>query len=142
MKHSIHTEIIIDAPLNAVWAALVNFPEYSNWNPFITYAEGQAAEGSVLNIRIKRQGKKEQGYKVTILEVKENKKFRWLGHFLVPGLCDGDHSFELEALGEDKTRVLHYEHFSGLFVPWVLKNFDANFIALNNALKKHLEKNR
>ena len=146
MKHSIHTQIEIDAPVSTVWAALMAFDEYKNWNPFITHAtlknpaSGAPSVGAILDIKIKRQGKNEQPYQVEILEIEPLKKFRWLGHFLITGLCDGDHFFELQPIGDNKTLLIHRENFSGLFVPFVLKNFDANFTALNNALKQYIEK--
>lgn len=139
MKHSICTEIVINAPIETVWDALVRFDRYASWNPFIVYASGEAVVGSMLDIKIKRLGKKEQPYKVKILELEPLKRFRWLGHFVVPGLCDGDHYFEPQVLSPTQTLLVHREDFSGLFVPWVLKNFDLNFIALNEALKRYVE---
>jgi len=35
-------------------------------------------------------GREAQDYKVRILKIDEEREFRWLGHFHVPGLIDGD----------------------------------------------------
>ena len=36
----IKTEILIKAPIEKIWAVLVDFSNYSEWNPFIRKIEG------------------------------------------------------------------------------------------------------
>lgn len=36
----IRTEIIIAAPIEKIWAILINFSSYPRWNPFIRNIEG------------------------------------------------------------------------------------------------------
>ena len=38
---SINTEITINASTEIVWKVLMDFENYSNWNPFVTRIEGE-----------------------------------------------------------------------------------------------------
>ena len=48
----IETEIIIEAPVEQVWENLMNFKEYSNWNPFIKSIRGTRTVGKKLQIKL------------------------------------------------------------------------------------------
>ncbi len=140
----IDTEVVIDAPVQQVWAALVDFERYQDWNPFIPHAAGTPDVGTVLNIRIRPVGKKSQKYKVQILEAVHQSKLTWLGHLVLPGLCDGHHVLELLPLEGNKTKLLHRETFRGLLVPFVRHSFLKlrilpGFRAMNTSLKAYVE---
>lgn len=142
-RKSIHTEIHIHASSAKVWAALVNLDQYQEWNPFITSALGILSEGEFLKIFIRLPGSKNQKIKVKIINVIEGSSLRWLGHFKIPGLCDGDHYFELFPSSDGSTRLVHRENFSGLLLPIIWKGFKPKFqqafTELNLALKNRIE---
>jgi hypothetical protein len=79
----------------------------------------------------------------TVLEAEPNRTFRWLGRLFVPGLFDGEHHFVLEALGDNRTRLIQQERFTGLLVPLLAGSLDehtlAGFHAMNAALKARAE---
>ena len=56
-------------------------------------------------------------FRPTVLKVEPNREFRWLGHLLVPGLFDGEHSFTIEPLGESRVRFTQREIFTGCSFP-------------------------
>jgi hypothetical protein len=62
---------------------------------------------------------------------------------MVPGIFDGEHQFQLEPMGERRTRLIHGEVFSGLLVPLLWQNLDTQtrqgFEEMNNALKNRVE---
>ena len=68
---------------------------------------------------------------------------RWLGRLLVPGLFDGEHSFTIRPLAEDRVRFVQREEFKGLLVPLFARSLDANtrrgFEQMNAALKERAE---
>ncbi len=45
--------VVINAPQAAVWSVLVDFANYSAWNPFCVEAEGRLAVGEPLTMKLK-----------------------------------------------------------------------------------------
>jgi hypothetical protein len=81
-----------------VYDALVDFKSYSQWNPFIVSAAGEATVGSRLVIVVEPPGGKKMTFKPKVLVAERGKELKWLGRLLMPGLFDGEHSFKLESL--------------------------------------------
>jgi len=98
-------EIEIDAPPDLVWRALSNTSEYS-WNPFIHRIEGRLAVGETLQVEIQPPDGRKMRFTPTVLEVEPARKLRWLGRFFIPGLLDGEHSFQLQPLEGNRTRFI------------------------------------
>ena len=138
----IKTEIIINASPEKVWNELLNFSAYSEWNPFILI-EGEAVEGSRLKNTMTLEGQKPQVFKPQVLEVDENKAFRWEGHLLVKGLFDGEHYFLLEDIGNGTTRFIHGENFRGILSGLIMKMIGTQteqaFVKMNKAIKARCE---
>ena len=64
-------------------------------------------------------------------------------YLLMPGLFDGEHSLEIQPLGENRTRFVQRETFRGLLVPLsargLLENTRRGFEEMNRALKERAE---
>lgn len=137
------TQIDIEAPVCKVWTTLCDFPSYSSWNPFITHITGEPVLNSRLRVQIAAANNKKMSFTPKILSVKPQEELIWLGHLVVPGLFDGRHSFLLQKLDDTKTRFVHSEKFSGVFVGFlrsqVEKDTYAGFQAMNRALKLRAE---
>lgn len=136
-------EIDIDAPLSTVWAALTDTGSYPEWNPFIRRLGGDLREGAKLDVRIEPPGGRAMSFSPTVLSVQNERELRWLGHFLVRGLFDGEHIFRLEELGESGTRFTQAERFSGILVrPFgsTLDKTELGFEHMNAALKARVER--
>ena len=56
--HEIRTRIDVDAPLRVVWKTLTDFRSYPEWNPHVVEARGDHVEGSKVELRIERAGKR------------------------------------------------------------------------------------
>ena len=82
-------------------------------------------------------------FKPKVLNAEPNRELRWLGHLLVPGLFDGEHSFTIQPLGENRVRFAQREAFRGLLVPLFARNLDNStlrgFKEMNGALKERAE---
>ena len=82
-------------------------------------------------------------FKPKVLKAEPNRELRWLGHLLVPGLFDGEHSFTIEPLEENRIRFVQREAFKGLLVPLFARSLDNNtrrgFEEMNHALKERAE---
>lgn len=138
---SIKTEIDIEAPIGQVWQVLTDFPAYVEWNPFVLSIEGEARTGATLKNTLLFQGK-EQIFRPKITQWVPNQEFAWLGSGL-GGTFKGHHYFRLESQGENQTRFVHGENFSGLMsyvlLPMIGKSTEKGFRAMNEALKKRVE---
>jgi hypothetical protein len=134
-------EVEIDAPAERVWQVLVNTADYG-WNPFIHRLEGTLAVKERLRVEIKPPDGRAMTFRPTVLEVEPARRLRWIGRFLMPGLLDGEHCFELEALSDGRTRFIQSERFSGVLVGLfggTLAKTEKGFAAMNAALKAKVE---
>jgi len=81
-----------------------------------------------------------------LLEFEVERKIRWLGSFILPGLLDGEHLFMLEPLGKTKVRFIQREEYSGVLLPilwkWLRNQGLGGFEMMNRALKAAAENSR
>jgi len=142
MVRSISHTIEIDAPPEAVWGELADTGAYAGWNPFVRRLDGPLEKGARLDVEIEPPGGRAMTFRPTVLEARPGRELRWLGHLLFPGLFDGEHSFEIEPLGQGRSRLTQSERFSGLLVrPFggSLEKTERGFEAMNRALKARVE---
>ncbi len=86
------------------------------WNRFITNFHGELTVGSCPEVQIAPPGARSMTFRPTTTEVWDGERLERVGRVLMPGIFDGRHSFRLEAIGEDLTRLTQVEQFSGLLV--------------------------
>lgn len=143
MSQQLQTEIIIAAPPDVVWSVLEDFAAYPGWNPFIRQISGRMEVGTRLEVELAPPGGRPMSIRPTVREVQPGRIFRWLGSIGIPGLFDGEHSFEIEPLGEGQVRFVQSERFSGILVPLVMafigRSTRQGFEAMNQALKERAE---
>ena len=139
----LYSEIEIDASAERVWGVLTDFASYPEWNPFIRSISGEPTTGERLEVRIEPPGGRGMIFRPTVLKAEDNRELRWLGHLLVPGLFDGEHSLALQPLDEKRVRFIQREAFKGLLVPLLSRSLDNNtlrgFEEMNRALKERAE---
>ena len=139
----LRTQIEINATPERVWDVLTAFDRFSEWNPFITRAEGDIQEGARLRVHIEPPGGKAMTFKPTVVRAVAGQELRWLGHLLIPGVFDGEHIFEISRAGDGRTRFVQREEFRGLLVPVLWNSLATNtkngFEAMNAALKERAE---
>ncbi|MDP9242399.1 MAG: SRPBCC domain-containing protein [Actinomycetota bacterium] len=137
----LRSEIDIGASTARVWAILTDFDSYPEWNPFILELKGELREGAQLSVKIQPPGRKAMTFRPTVQAVEPERELRWLGKLLVGGVFDGEHSHELESIGE-RTRYVQSERFSGVLVPFtggMLSSTEEGFEAMCAALKSRAE---
>ena len=137
----IATAIDIDAPADAVWRVLVDFPAYPEWNPFIRRIAGEPKVGARLEVTAQPQGRKPMTFRPTVRVADPGRELRWLGRVLMPGIFDGEHAFIIEER-PNGCRLRHEEIFRGLLVPLfgaMLDDTAKSFTELNTALKRRVE---
>jgi hypothetical protein len=139
----LHTQIEIYASDKRVWELLTDFASYPQWNPFIRQISGRLAPGERLRARLEPPGGRAMTFEPRVLRAEANRELRWLGHLLVPGIFDGEHSFTIEPLEENHVRFVQRETFKGLLVPLFARSLETNtlqgFEEMNRALKERAE---
>ena len=79
-----------------------------------------------------------------VLSLQDNRAPRWMGHLLVPGIFDGQHSFAIDPIEENRVTFVQGERFTGVLVPFfgLIGLLDATlrgFEEMNRALKERAE---
>ena len=139
----IATAVDIDAPADAIWRVLVDFPAYPEWNPFIRRISGDAKVGARLEVTAQPVNRKPMTFGPTVRAATPGRELRWLGRVLLPGIFDGEHAFIIEPQAASGCRLRHEETFSGLLVPAfgaMLGDTARSFAELNAALKRRVER--
>ena len=139
---TIEARTIVDAPLIAVWRVLSAGQQYADWNPFITVVDGELVAGSRPTLRIRPPGRRASTFRPLVTHASPEAGLRWLGHLMVPGLCDADHQFHLTPLPDGGTQLVQRETFRGLLVPLLtgmLEPTRQGFEAMNEALRQRVE---
>lgn len=142
-SHHLHTEIEIEASAERVWSVLTDFVAYPQWNPFIKSVAGEPEQGARLQIAVQPSGGKLMRFAPVVLAAESGHELRWLGHFLFPGVFDGEHCFLIEPLGQGKVLFQQSERFSGVLVRLLRTSLDRDtkrgFEEMNSALKERAE---
>uniref|UniRef100_Q46BF8 Uncharacterized protein n=1 Tax=Methanosarcina barkeri (strain Fusaro / DSM 804) TaxID=269797 RepID=Q46BF8_METBF len=102
---------------------------------------GVSNSGEQLTIQM-HLGNRVMTIRPTILVIRPERELRWIGHLLIPGIFDGEHSFVIEPAGENRVRLIQRETFNGLLVPFsgsLLGNTKRSFSTMNLALKERVE---
>jgi hypothetical protein len=143
MARSIETEVEIHGTAAQVWEVLTDFGRYPEWNPFILRITGTLQTGSQLKALVQTPHFPKITIRPLLLNVEAEHELRWLGHWIVPKVFDGEHLFAIEPLGEAKVNFVQKELFTGLLVPLVWGKMAGNirlgFEKMSQALKKRIE---
>jgi uncharacterized protein YndB with AHSA1/START domain len=132
---------VIDAPINAVFAVIVDGGNFAAWNPTIRSSRrldaGEIGEGSRFEWDLRGFGKVEQ----ELHEFDRPRQVRIVPHMKQ---IEGGHRFKLSSEG-DRTRIEHElaMHPKGLFVlftPMMGLIGRKNLKDTANALQAHIEK--
>jgi hypothetical protein len=141
--HQLETEIEIDAGPERVWAILIDFAAYPEWNPFIKSVCGVPEQGARLAVRIQPSGTKGVTFRPTVLVADAERELRWRGRLLLAGIFDGEHCFTIEPLARGRVRFQHSERFRGVLVPFFRGRLERDarrgFEEMNRALKARAE---
>ena len=103
----------IDAPIGRVWEVVTDFKAYPQWNPFITQMSGEPKEGSIFDVTVNLQGRKDTKFKPRLVRMVEKKEMFFQGT-IVKGLLKNEHLYTLESLGDDRTRLFQRLALKGL----------------------------
>ena len=138
-RNELRAEIDIDADPDSVWAVLMDFEAYPEWNPFIQLIDGSQVVGASLRLRIQPPDSRGMTLRPHVTVVEPARAFGWLGSLGIRHIFDGAHRFQLEPIdGGRRTRFVQSERFRGVLLPFVrrsvlpptLRGFEAMNLAL------------
>ena len=138
----LRTEIQLSAPIDKVWQVITDFDHWTDWNPTVKAASGNASVGSKLSITIDGKGSRDASYQPIVLESNAPKSFRWRATMMASFVFKNDRIFDLKEK-DGGTELIHTEEYSGLMVAmmWTkLREFALPCLEeMNKALKVKLE---
>jgi hypothetical protein len=137
----IRGSIDIEAPVERVWKVITDFKAYQEWNPFITKMSGELKEGSNFEVTVKIPGRKETNFKPKLVRMVKNKEMFFQGT-IVKGLLSNEHSYNLESLDGNKTRLSQRLALKGLmssFAGGMMRDSQKGLDMMNSAAKVRCE---
>ena len=139
---SLHAAVEIDAPAERVWQIVIDFAQYSDWNPFIVRAAGEPRVGERLDITIAAPDMKPVSFRPRVLDVEPGRLIRWKGEFKLPGLFDGRHALIVDPLDHGRSRFTTHEDVTGILLPFAVTVMTASqkgFELMARALRERAE---
>ena len=144
MTTVVHADkILINAPLEKVWQALIDVEIYPRWNPFTTRVETTFAVGepAILYVTMNGQHQRVQHEVITVYE--PSRAFAWASIIGAPFVLRANRWQIVEAIDAQHTQYETYETFDGLLVPLIMtlyrKDIQRGFESVGAALKKYVE---
>jgi hypothetical protein len=101
--------------------------------------------GELLNVVVSPPDSSDFRFRAKVLVSEQNERLRWKGKVLADFLFSGEHFFELSDLGNDRTRMVHGEDFSGVLLRFLRRQLGSTargFVFMNQALKRRAESRR
>ncbi len=142
VRRRIETRIEIAAPRARVLEVLVDGARYPDWNPYLVKIVGAIKSGGRILAHSRGADGQELPIPVEVLRVDEA-GMRWQGGLPDRTQFKGDHFFALEALAPDRTRLRHYENFTGTLVGDIIVPREVeireNFERMNAGLRAFCE---
>jgi uncharacterized protein YndB with AHSA1/START domain len=109
---------VVDAPREAVWAALANLDSYASWNPYITEASGDLREGSEIRLVLEAPGKEPEDATMKVLTARFERKLRFEDRLVLPGIRDEELTILVKKLTPDSVRLVQTVRMEGLLAPF------------------------
>ena len=117
---TIRAEIRISAPDDVVWKALLASNAIP---PEIGDAVHEMRIGQPFRVMMSSGGRN-VALTVMLLAATPFRHIRWKGHLWIPGLFDGEQSFEIIEKSRECSRLIQHEKFSGVLVPFLSRTID------------------
>jgi len=114
--------LTIEAPAEVVWAVLVDFPRYHEWNEFCPQIETQLVIGAPVEMRVDL-GHGPQDQVEFMSRIEPNRAIAWAMKNEPGDPVHAERSQTIDPLGPERCRYLSIDVFSGPAVEPMLKAF-------------------
>jgi hypothetical protein len=133
----------IEATADVVWAILIDFERWSEWNPSVPMIRGDAQVGSEVKLTVAMPGRPSAKVTATLTEVVPERRLCWHGSVGGDRVFAGTREFQLDPQPDGTVLFTHVEDVSGLLFP-LLRALMRPAIQLhhddvNAALKQRIE---
>jgi hypothetical protein len=133
----------IQASDATVWAVLIDFEKYPQWNPSLPFISGELKEGSTVSLTLGLPGRPSMNVTAQFEQIQPKRLITWRGKVGAAWLFSGYRVFEIQVLTPTTTRVTHVEDVGGLLAP-IFKLLMGEAVqqshdAFNETLKKRAE---
>lgn len=110
----IHTSLVIDAAPEAIWSVLTDWPAYGEWCHLIPKVRVEPRVGGEADLKLRFNGRI-LPIDAAITRFEPNRVLEWEGprNRKLGLLASGRHYFEIEDMGDGRSRFVHGEIFSG-----------------------------
>lgn len=124
------TTVPVAASAEEVWAVLIDFERWGEWNPSVPEIRGEAELGSQVHLTLAMPGRPSARVTATLTEVVPNRRLCWHGQVGADWLFAGTREFDLAPQPDGTVHMTHVEDVRGLLFP-VFK------LAMGPALQQH-----
>ncbi len=130
---SVHAELVIPAPPEAIWSVLTDAEGYKDWNPVFTSVTGEYRQDGELTYSMRDESDNETDVTATVVKFDEARELNQFGG--MRGILTFDHHWLLEPV-EGGTRVTQHEDYRGIGVWfWDPSWFNTAYAKANEALR-------
>lgn len=137
-------KIRINAPIEKVWAILLDLPRYPEWNPFTYRVDSTLAIGAPVDLYVRMRKRGERVQREYVRTVQAPTTLSWgmtMGHAVV---LTALREQKLERIDAQSCSYQSTDAFRGALTPLVTylfgEDIDEGFNAVARALKAHAEK--
>jgi hypothetical protein len=137
-----HRQVVVEAPRDLVWNLLTDFDGYSEWNPYITRAQGEARVGETVTLWLALHEGKREKFECDVMDVKNMRKLRWrCRKYGIPGILDREHAFRVLPIDDERVWLVYDGRLEGLFQPFTdLDDLKRGYRRMTDALKERAER--
>lgn len=112
-RKDVHTERVIPATPDAIWAVITDAAGYAAWNPVLIHAPTAHVVGATIEYTLREPNGREYPIKAKVLKMDANRELHQRGG--IPGVLTFDHQYLLEAV-HGGTKVTQHEVYRGIGV--------------------------
>jgi hypothetical protein len=142
IKHTFHTETVINSDIQDVWKMLTDLPQYSSWNPWVVEASGNVVVGGNVNVTVILNGRSINASHI-ILDVIPCKRLYWKDSGWNSLFVYADRCRDLEVLSEGKILLRQTLTIVGILSPLIKyiygESLQQGIENESNAIKEKLE---
>ena len=111
------TTVPIEAAADVVWAILIDFDGWSQWNPSVPMISGDAQVGSEVKLTLAMPGRPSAKVRATVTEVMPGRRLGWHGNVVADRVFAGTRGFDIDPQPDGGVLFTRVEDVRGLLFP-------------------------